>query len=211
VYSPTLTGLGERSHLLSPGIGLATHVADVAAVFEYEDLRDVILVAHSYGGFPAAGAMEQMHERVRRLVLLDAHLPRSGQSVFDLIGAERAAVMVEASRQAGDGWCVPVSDASYWGIADPVDLAWANARVSPQPIKTYQDRLPSAERARAHPTTYVECSASTLPGAEVEWHRERSRAGGVHQYRVLDAPHDAMITHPQQVAALLLEIAAARS
>ena len=211
VYSPTLTGLGERSHLLSPAVGLATHIADVAAVFEYEDLHDVILVAHSYGGFPAAGAMERVHERVRRLVLLDAHLPRSGQSVFDLIGAERAAVMVRASGQSGDGWYLPVSDASYWGIADPVDIAWANERVSAQPIKTYQDRLPSAARARAHASTYIECSASTLPGAEVEWHRERSRPGGAHQFRVLDAPHDAMITHPQQVAALLLEITAGRS
>jgi pimeloyl-ACP methyl ester carboxylesterase len=209
VHSPTLTGLGERAHLLSRDIGLATHVADVTAVFEYEDLRDVILVAHSYGGVVAAGAMEQVHERVRRLVLLDAHLPRSGQSVFDVIGAERAASMMAVCERDGEGWYLPAGDASYWGVSDPADVAWANSKVTAQPIRTYQDHLESAERARAHPSTYIECSASALPGAEVEWHRARSRTGPRHQFRVLDAPHDAMITHPRQVADLLLEAAGA--
>jgi pimeloyl-ACP methyl ester carboxylesterase len=207
VYSPTLTGLGERAHLLSRDIGLPTHIADVTGVFDYEDLEDVILVAHSYGGFPAAGAMESVHERVRRLVLLDAHLPRSGQSVFDLIGADRAAVMMSACERDGEGWYLPVSDSSYWGVSDTADVAWVNRRVSPQPIRTYQDPLPSAERARAHASAYIECAASTLPGADLEWHRRRSLVGQRHQFRVLDAPHDAMITHPRQVADMLLEIA----
>ncbi len=209
VYRPTLTGLGERAHLLNRDIGLATHIADVTAVFEYEDLQDAIFVAHSYGGVVAAGAMEHVHERVRMLVLLDAHLPRSGQSVFDVIGPDRAAVMMQACEQYGEGWYLPVLDASHWGVSDPADVAWVNGKVSPQPIKTYQDHLQSAERARAHASTYIECSASTLPGAEVEWQRARSQGSARHRFQVLDAPHDAMITHPQQVATLLLEAATA--
>jgi len=209
VHRPTLTGLGERAHLLSRDIGLVTHIADVTAVFEYEELQDVILVAHSYGGVVVAGAMEHVHERVRTLVLLDAHLPRSGQSVFDVIGPDRAAVMTQACEQYGEGWYLPVLDASHWGVFDPADAAWVNSKVTPQPIKTYQDHLPSDERARVHASTYIECSSSTLPGAEVEWQRMRSQSSARHRFRVLDAPHDAMITHPQQVAALLLEAASA--
>ncbi|MGW0582764.1 alpha/beta fold hydrolase, partial [Streptomyces sp. NPDC002920] len=73
VYTPTLTGLGERAHLLSPSIGLDTHVQDLVAVFEFEDIQDAVLVAHSYGGMVASGAMERIADRVRSLVLFDAH------------------------------------------------------------------------------------------------------------------------------------------
>jgi pimeloyl-ACP methyl ester carboxylesterase len=208
VYRPTFTGLGERAHLLSRDVGLVTHIADVTAVFEYEELQDAILVAHSYGGVVAAGAMEYVHERIRTLVLLDAHLPRSGQSVFDVIGPDRAAAMTQACEEYGEGWYLPVTDASHWGVSDPADLAWVNSKVTPQPIKTYQDHLGSTERAWAHPSTYIECTASSLPGAEVEWQRARSQGSSRHRFHQIDAPHDAMITHPQQVAALLLEVAA---
>jgi hypothetical protein len=129
--------------------------------------------------------------------------------VFDVIGLDRAAVMMQACEQYGEGWYLPVLDASHWGVSDPADVAWVNSKVSPQPIKTYQDHLQSAERARAHASTYIECSASTLPGAEVEWQRARSQGTARHRFQVLDAPHDAMITHPQQVATLLLEAATA--
>src|SRR5207247_9523093 len=87
---PPRPGLGGRALLLRPGIGLDTHVEDVVGGFEFEDLHDTVLVAHSYGGMPVAGAMERIADRVRSVVWLDAHKPRAGESVFDLIGPERA-------------------------------------------------------------------------------------------------------------------------
>src|ERR1700704_3677346 len=107
VYTPTLTGLGERSHLLNPQIGLDTHVQDLVSTFEFEDIRDAVLVGHSYGGMVVSGAMQRIADRVRTLVLLDAHMPREGESVFDLNGPDRAAAMIALAEDGGDGWYIP--------------------------------------------------------------------------------------------------------
>jgi pimeloyl-ACP methyl ester carboxylesterase len=85
VYTSTLTGLGERSHLLRKDNDLDTHIQDVIQLFEYEDLNDVILVGHSYGGMVIGGAAEKILQRIKRLVYLDAYIPQDGKSVFDLI------------------------------------------------------------------------------------------------------------------------------
>src|SRR5438445_13579590 len=107
VFAPTLTGLGDRSHLSSPEVDLATHVQDVANVLFYEDLTDAILAGHSYGGMVVTGVAGRMPERLRRLVYLDAFVPEDGQSLFDLVGAERAASMRARAAANGDGWRVP--------------------------------------------------------------------------------------------------------
>jgi pimeloyl-ACP methyl ester carboxylesterase len=83
VFTPTLTGLGERSHLLGPDIDLDTHVRDVAAVLEYEDLHDVVLVGHSSGGMVIAGTTAVAAERIGQLVYLDAFLPEDGKALRD--------------------------------------------------------------------------------------------------------------------------------
>ena len=95
VYTPTLTGLGERAHLLSPEIGLSTHIQDLVKVFEFEDIEDAILVAHSYGGVVTSGAMELIHHRVRSLVFLDALLTRGGETVLDVVPADLARAIPE--------------------------------------------------------------------------------------------------------------------
>jgi pimeloyl-ACP methyl ester carboxylesterase len=206
VFTPTLTGLGERAHLLSPEIGLDTHIADVQGVFEYEDIQDAVLVAHSYGGVVVSGAMETIHERVRSLVLVDAHMPASGQSVFDLVGQERAGQMRQLSATRGGGWYVPVTDASWWGLSDPDDVAWVNSKVTPQPLKTYEDRVGKTDRARSHPCTFIECSASAMSAAELAWQRERSKNSPSLRYRFLESSHDAMVSEPDALVELLLEV-----
>jgi pimeloyl-ACP methyl ester carboxylesterase len=207
VYTPTLTGLGERAHLLSPEIGLDTHIADVVGVFDYEDIEDAVLVAHSYGGVVVTGAMEELHRRVGRLVLVDAHMPSSGQSILDCIGPERAAEILQLAEEHGEGWYVPTSDASWWGLDEPADIAWVNSKATPQPLKTYQDPVTAAERARAHPCTFIECSASLHPVAGAAWHRERCNHDPRMQYRVMHCSHEAMVTDPEPLAELLLEAA----
>jgi len=204
-YTPTLTGLGERSHLLRPDIGLDTHVEDLVGVFEYGDLSDVVLVAHSYGGMPVAGAMEHVFERVRAVVWLDAHLPREGESIFELIGEERAAKMKEMADQDGQGWFVPTSDASWWGLSDPEQIAWVNSKTTPQPLKTYTDTIGPTERAWAHPGTTIECNPSRLPAVERGRQRARAESDPHFHHRTIDACHEPMLTHPDELTKLLVE------
>jgi pimeloyl-ACP methyl ester carboxylesterase len=118
VYTPTLTGLGERSHLLTPDIGLATHVQDILGVFEFEEITDAVLVAHSYGGSVVAGAMERIAGRVRTLVFLDAFMPAPGETVLDIVGPDLAAALLE---RAAVTTCTPgpAKPASVSGSSNP--------------------------------------------------------------------------------------------
>ncbi|GAA4390010.1 alpha/beta fold hydrolase [Tsukamurella soli] len=205
VYTPTLTGLGDRAHLLSRDIGLDTHVQDLVATFEFEDIEDAVLVAHSYGGVVATGAMEQLAPRVRRLVYLDAQIPRTGESVFGMVGPERTAVMEAMVEKDGDGWFVPPSDARMYGVTDPDDIEWANRRITAQPVKTYRDAAGPTEQAWRHPGMFIECTPSRIEENILTRARERSATDPTFGYRILGAPHNAMVTHPDVLAALLLD------
>src|SRR5262249_14497470 len=104
VFTPTLTGLGERSHLLSPEVSLHTHIQDVVAVVEYEDLREVMLVGHSYGGMVITGVAERVPARLSQLVYLDAFVPEHGQALLDLHSPDERARFQELARTQGEGW-----------------------------------------------------------------------------------------------------------
>jgi pimeloyl-ACP methyl ester carboxylesterase len=207
LYTPTLTGLGERAHLLRPDIGLDTHVSDLVGVFEFEDLRDAVLVAHSYGGMPVAGAMERIADRVRCVVWLDAHKPKPGESVFDLIGPERAERMKAMAAADGEGWFIPTSDASWWGLTDPDQITWVNSKTTPQPVKTYTDKSGATDRAWSHPGTVIECRPSRLPELDLARQRARAETDPRFRHRVLDACHEPMITHPDELTRMLAEAA----
>jgi len=205
VHTPTLTGLGERSHLLTPDVGLDTHIRDLVNLFEYEDLSDTILVCHSYGGMPVSGAMEELFPRVRRVVFVDAHMPRSGESVFDMNGHVRAQRMREMVEREGEGWFVPNSDASWWGLTDPDQIAWVNSKTSPQPFKSYTDSVGSTERIWGHPGTFIECSPSRVSAEELERVHERAAVDEQFHLRGIDTCHEAMLTEPDLLTELLIE------
>jgi pimeloyl-ACP methyl ester carboxylesterase len=208
VYTPTLTGSGERAHLLSPDIGLDTHIRDLVAVFEYEDITDAVLVGHSYGGMVVSGAMAEIWQRVRHLVYLDGHLPHTGESVLDMLGPIRSARMASVASQDGDGWYIPPTDASHYGVTDREDAAWINQRLTAQPFKTYQDEVGSTERAWNHAATFIQCAPSSLEPHVLDRARERhANAPELFEYRVLEATHDAMVTAAPAVAELLLDVA----
>ena len=208
VLTPTLTGLGERAHLLAPEIGLETHIQDVVAVFEYEDVKEAIFVAHSYGGTVACGAMEHIADRVRTIVFIDAHMPRTGERVLDQASDEIVDLLLKLADEKGEGWYIPPEDASYWGITDPADVAWVNERVSAQPLKTYTDSIGSTERAWVHPGIFIECrddfDRRHVPVARP---RERSATDKQFEYRTMDVPHDVMVAAPEALAEILLEVA----
>lgn len=208
VFAPSLTGLGERSHLLSPDVGLETHITDVASLLHHWDLRDVVLVGHSYGGMVITGAADRATDRVGKLVYLDAANPRNGQSLVDVAGPT-----LELARPYGtvvDGVelvLLPAEGAgAFYGVTDPDDLAWMDERLTAQPWRCFEDELVLAneEALWALPQFHIVCEGTLLTRdpAIIEPARAEGRLWTV------DTGHDLMITEPAFVASALEEIAA---
>ena len=207
VYTPTLTGLGERAHLLSPDIDLDTHITDVCAVLHSEDLRDVILVGHSYGGMVITGVADRATDRIGNLVYLDAANPVNGQSLVDVAGP-----IIEVTRTVGqviDGTelvLFPGPEAGlFYGVTDPDDVAWMADRLTPHPWKCFEQPLllTNEDALWAIPQSHIVCT-STLATRDPEL-MEKARAAG--RLWDIDTGHDLMITEPDAVAEALLQIA----
>ena len=209
VFTPTLTGLGERRHLCSRDIGLATHIQDVANLIEYEDLNDVILVGHSYAGMLVTGVAGLAGARVECLVYLDAFLPDDGKSLNDYVPAmvpnyERSVV------RDGDGWRLPFTSAlslEALGITDAADIAWMAPRMTDQPYRTFVEPVhaPPASLARLD-RVYVLSSHRPHYLAAAE----RAREQGFTMIDVPGAGHDVMVAQPAALAAALLQLTSAK-
>jgi pimeloyl-ACP methyl ester carboxylesterase len=211
VYTPTLTGLGERSHLLRPGIDLDLHITDVVAVLDYEDLRDVILVGHSYGGMVITGVADRAAERVGRIVYLDAANPVNGQSLVDVAGP-----IINATRPSGqvvDGVelvLLPFPEAGrFYGVTDPDDVAWMADRLTGHPWSCFEQplRLTNEAALWTIPQYHIVCT-STLATRDPQL-MDTARAAG--RLWAIDTGHDLMITEPVAVTDALLEVAADRA
>ena len=140
VYTPTLTGLGERAHLMSRSIDLGTHIQDVVGVIRCEELSGVVLCGHSYGGMVIAGVAEQIAATIRSLVYLDAFVPESGKSVFDYLPAEQSAGMRADAEQNGEGYKVTPIPAAAFAV-NAKDAAWVDAMCVKQPLATFEQKL----------------------------------------------------------------------
>jgi pimeloyl-ACP methyl ester carboxylesterase len=205
LFTPTHTGLGERSHLARPDLDLEAHVADIRAVLEYEDLHDVILVGHSYGGMVATVVADRAPERIVQLVYLDAFVPRDGESLFDLTGAaNRERVLVAAREGQGQGWRVPPNPLP--ADTSPADAAWANPRRMMQPVRTFEQAARLGGAVERLPRTYIYCTRAG-PGDVFRPFADRARADKGWRYHELDASHNPHITMPETLAALLHRIA----
>jgi pimeloyl-ACP methyl ester carboxylesterase len=193
----TLTGQGDRAHLINPSVDLSTHVTDVVSVLEMDDLSDVILVGHSYGGLVVCGAAERASKRIRRLVYLDALVPRHGQSGFDLNSPQFREKLEQDARDNGDGYKVaPIVD--ILGITDVVDLEWVRARLRPLPIGVFRQPVEAPTFAWQIPSTYIRCTGFGFKATA-----DRCRDAGWPVMEI-DCGHDAMIIKPRELAELLL-------
>ena len=203
VYTPTLTGMGERIHLAQPGIDLQMHVLDIVNMLAAEDLHDVVLAGHSYGGVVITGVAEQAPERLAHLIYMDAFVPQDGESLLDVLQPEARRMTEDALRRSPDGWRIrwPGStSADPWPPPTP--------RYSPQPWKTFSQPLAVTNPlAAALPRTYVRCLLDKAPGGfealalNPSW--ERAKAGGW-RLRELAAPHNGILQ--EAGAAVLLEL-----
>lgn len=201
VHAPTLTGLGDRAHLATPVTGLATHVEDVVARLEMDDLRDIVLVGHSSGGAVITGVAQRTPDRLATLVYLDAFVPGPGMSVLDLLAPARRAHFLTAVDVDGRivlDWEVAMDG---WAVRREADRNWLRPRLRPHPIGGLADPLPT-DQVPELPRHYVHCTDKPGPDGFAGF-AATARTDPAWRFDALDTGHDAMVTAPQRLADLL--------
>ncbi|MEM5316467.1 alpha/beta hydrolase [Paraburkholderia sp. JHI869] len=204
VYTPTLTGLGERSHLLHANPSLETFIQDVAQVLHYEELSDVILVGHSFAGSVVSALADRVPERLRHLVYLDAQLLQSGQAPADTAPPEAIEVYKQRAMATG-GVSIPPGPPENFGISDPQMIEWVKKLLTPHPYRTYFDKL-SLEHplGNGKPVTYIACTKPYF--ANIASSREYAKAQDGWRYLEIATGHDAMLTEPEELTRMLEDI-----
>lgn len=205
VFSPTLTGLGEKANLAKPDIGLNTHVQDILSLLENENLHNVVLVGHSYGGMVITGVADKAAERIAHLVYLDAFIPRDGQSVADIITTESMRRFREGAKAVGQGWGIPPLPVERFGITSKVDIAWVKPKLVPQPIKTFEEpvRLTNPTAA-ALPRTFIYLKKPAM--GTFDGFAKMAQSSKDWRYYEMETGHAAMILEPKKLYKLLIEI-----
>jgi pimeloyl-ACP methyl ester carboxylesterase len=202
VFTPTLTGFGERSHLLGPEVGPKTLVQDVVGVLEWEELSDVVLVGHSFGALVALAVAGRVPELLRRVVLLDGVVVEPGAPGFDGLPPAAVESRTAAAEAFDGGLSYPPPGAAAFGLTDPADIEWVQRRLTPQPMRAYTEPFPlRAPLGNGLPVTYVCCTDPPYPAIHSA-HAIVRREGW--EWRELATGHDAMISDPGATAAELL-------
>jgi pimeloyl-ACP methyl ester carboxylesterase len=203
VFTPTYTGLGERAHLASRSITLETHIADVLGVIECEDLRDLVLVGHSYGGMVATGVADRARDRIAKLVYLDAFVPENGQSLLDLEPASVRARRLETVAAQGDGWLVAPNPSPP--DTSPEDVAWIAPRRRWQPMGCMTQPLTLTNAGSPPPRTYIYCTRVRPEDTFGQFARRFRFAPGWTYYEI-DGSHSPNVTAPEALARLLDQV-----
>jgi pimeloyl-ACP methyl ester carboxylesterase len=202
VLTPTLTGLGERAHLMSRSIDLDTHIADIVGVLRWEELQDVVLCGHSYGGMVISGVAEKAADRIRSLVYLDAFVPQNGKALFDYVPPELSGTMREDARRNGEGYKISPIPAEAFAV-NPADAAWVNTMCVKQPIATFeQPAALTGARERVARRVFILASG----WAPSPFPQFAEQLGGNPAWRVTAIPcgHDVMVDRPQELADALV-------
>jgi pimeloyl-ACP methyl ester carboxylesterase len=207
VFTPTQTGLGERRHLLSRDITLDVFVDDIANLMEAEELRDAILVGHSFGGIAISGVADRMPDAVRHLVFLDSIVLQPGQSPFGILPAEVVAARRKLVAEAGGGVAIPPPPPEAFGVPeDHPQAEWLRRRATPHPAGTYESPLRLRNPVgNGRPCTYIACTAPLY--APLEGVREWVRGRSGWRWQEIATGHDAMVTAPAELARMLLAVA----
>lgn len=211
VFTPSLTGYGDKAHLLSPEVGLDTHVGDVVGLIHEEDLSEVVLVGHSYAGLVISSVANEVPERIAHLVYLDAMVPEHGETAVDVQPLTQR--LIDLAAKSDSPWRIPpmpemLPPLGLFGVTDPADVAWLRTMLSDQPVRCLQQpvRLDNPDTDLI-PRTHIHCV-----GAEPEGITRRpvpaiQPNGSPAQVRELPTGHDCMITMPAELSALLLTVA----
>lgn len=214
VYTPTLTGLGERAHLASPQIGLETHIDDIINVLLFENLDRVILTASSSAGAVVTAVADRVPERIQQLVYVDAFVPVNGQRLLDIIPPDRRSAIELLAEQEGGGWLLPRFTAApweqflptAWQVTSEPDLQWLLPRLRPTPLRHLTEAINLRHADAPQPRrTYVRCQR--WPNLSFDRYAATAQSSPDWDYYQLDSPHLPQITDPDKLAAILLELA----
>ena len=204
VFTPTMTGLGERAHLLNAQVGLSTFIDDIAAVILSEELDNVVLVGHSFGGHVINGVADRMPQLLRQLIYLDGLVVQHGQSALSIMPP---AVQAERNRTMdAEGLRMTIPSPDQFGLSDPAQLAWVMRQLTPHPLKGYTEPLQLQHPlGNGLPKTYIAVTDPCYPPlAEL---RQWVRSQPDWDWRELAACHNAMVSAPLALASLLMELA----
>jgi len=207
VFTPTLTGIAERVHLLSPQVDLDTHIADIVNLIRWEELSDVVLCGHSYAGAVISGVADRIPDRVGALVYLDAFVLENGQSLHDTLPLPVRDAQLEGARESGEGWKVPPIPAEAFHV-NAQDLDWVNRQCTMQPLRTFQQPLRlTGGIAKVSNVTYI-LATGWAPSPFPPFHDEAKSKGW--RTVTMECGHDVMLDLPEELTRELLA-ASARS
>ncbi|WAL67381.1 alpha/beta hydrolase [Amycolatopsis cynarae] len=206
VFAPSLTGFGDKAHLLSPEVGLDTYVEDVLALIDEEELTDVVLVGHSYAGAVISSVAHRLPDRIAHLVYVDSTSPQNGESAIDTLPELQA--MIDLSARPDSPWRIAPPPPEMFGITDPADAAWLRTILSDQPVRSLQQPARLGNPAAASiPRTHIRSAAVNAEGITLPPVPAVQPNGSPAQVRTLPTGHDCMITMPDELSELLLKAA----
>ena len=206
LVTPSYTGLGERAHMAGPSIDLETHIQDILNVIKYEDLHDIVLIGHSYGGMVATGVADRARDVVSQLIYIDAFVPDDGQSLLDL--NEPARVRMQELARAGDGYRVPPNPTPP--DTPQADLDWLTARRVDMPIKCFETKLRLQGGTLTLPRSYIYATRIT-PADTFGPFAKRAKSDPGWRYFEIDASHSPNVTALEALTALLEKILSERA
>lgn len=208
VFTPTLTGVADRAHLLSPQVNLDTHITDVVNLIRWEELSDVVLCGHSYGGCVISGVADRIADRIGALVYLDAFILEDGQSVHDILPPPMRDAQLEQARQSGDGWRVPPIPAEAFHV-NAKDVDWVNRQCTVQPLATFQERLRlTGEIAKIQNVTFI-LADGWKPSPFTAFCAVAKARGW--KTVSMECGHDVMLDMPEELTQELLAVSTPRS
>jgi len=204
VFTPTLTGVGERSHLLSRDVNLATHILDVENLLRWEDLSDVILCGHSYAGCVVGGVADRVPERIKALVYLDAFILESGENLLQHVPGVQLQPLLEGTNAVGEGWKVPPIPAEVFKV-NTADSEWVNRQCTPQPLGTFEQRTQLSGGARKIGNVTFILAQGFVEGSPFPAFYEKAKARGW-KTAVLPCGHDVMLDMPEELSRILTDV-----
>ena len=204
VSTPTLTGLGEKKHLLSSKITIDTFIEDVVNHIIFENLNNIILVGHSFAGSVISGVADKLKDRIQKLIYFDAVILKDGQKPFDIAPKELVKQRIELAKRFGNGISIPAPSADAFGVFDVKKSLLLEEKLTPHPLSTYQSKLTiKNEIGNGIPLCYIFCNDPVYKSLESSRKVVRKLKWPIFE---LNAGHDAMLTHPKETLNLLMKI-----
>ena len=204
VSTPTLTGLGEKKHLLSSKITIETFIEDVVNHIVFENLNNIILVGHSFAGSVISGVADRLKDRIKKLIYFDAMILIDGQKPFDITPKETVEQRIELAKKFGNNISIPAPSADAFGVFDIKKSLLLEEKLTPHPLSAFQSKLVlKNEVGNGIPLSYIFCTKPVYKSLESSREVVRKMKWPIFE---LNAGHDAMLTHPKETLNLLMKI-----